>query len=217
MTQDEVDKYCESVATSLRALSCRKPRYGVGINDLPHITQFDDAEGKRRVHSGYSQWAGVMARCYSDKFKLKQPTYRDVVSCEDWKYASKFMTWQKIQYRKGWHLDKDLLVAGSKVYSPETCIYVPRWLNNFTTDGGGRRGEYLIGVNWHKATGRYVAQCQNPFKEKQDHIGLFASELEAHLAWRERKLEFALELKPKMDTIDTRIYPNVVTIVNNAK
>ena len=27
-------------------------------------------------------------------------------------------------------MDKDIRIKGNKVYSPETCLFVPRWVNN---------------------------------------------------------------------------------------
>lgn len=36
-----------------------------------------------------------------------------------------------------------------------------------------------------------------------------------HTAWLNRKLEIALELKPEMDEIDLRIYPNVIGIIKS--
>ena len=58
--------------------------------------------------------------------------------------------------------------------------------------------------------------CVKPNGRSQ-HLGYFDTPEAAHLAWRNRKLELALELKPKMDEIDTRIHPRVVEIIRNAK
>jgi len=218
MTQQEIDSYCESVPYIVGAFcGKRKLKYGVGINDLPHITQFMGNDGKVVKHCGYSQWGSVLTRCYCEKYKLRQPTYVGVTVCDEWLYASNFVAWQKTQYREeGWVLDKDLLVVGNKTYSPETCIYMPQRLNTFTVDCGSARGQFLIGVSWHNARQKYVAQCKNPTSRKLEYLGLFTSELEAHVAWRKRKLEIALELKPKMDGIDLRVYPNIVSIISNA-
>ena len=88
-------------------------------------------------------------------------------------------------------LDKDILFSGNKVYSEETCVFVPKVVNMFTTDSGASRGELLIGVCWHKGVGKYQSRCCNPFTKKQEHLGLFVNELEAHQAWLKRKLELA--------------------------
>ena len=50
-----------------------------------------------------------------------------------------------------------------------------------------------------------------------EHLGYFDTPEAAHAAWLKRKLELALELKPKMDEIDLRIYPRVIEIINNSK
>lgn len=219
MTQDEVDKCCESVPYNQQCRgSRRKLKYGVGVNDLPHIIAFKDLECKGMQHSGYHQWDNLLTRCYSESYKARQPTYVGVTVCNEWLTASNFVAWYKAQYKEeGWQLDKDLLFVGNKVYSPTTCIYVPKWLNSFTNDSGGSRGDCLIGVYWHKGAKKYMANCSNPITRELEYLGLFTSELEAHLAWRKRKLEIALELKPQMDAISLRIYPNVVTIIENAK
>lgn len=41
---------------------------------------------------------------------------------------------------------------------------------------------------------RFKSECCNPFTKKQEHLGLFASELEAHEAWLRRKSELARHL-----------------------
>jgi len=74
----------------------------------------------------------------------------------------------------------------------------------------------LIGVSRNRHSS-YLARCSNLSTGKDEVLGFFNSELEAHLAWRKRKLELALELKPKMNKIDLRIYPNVVTVITNAR
>lgn len=219
MTQDEVDKYCESVpAINIATRGVIRLNEGVGLNDLPHATRFIDEQGKIRTHSGYRQWSDMLIRCYSEKSRFRHPTYADVTVCDEWLKASNFVAWQKTQYREeGWQLDKDLLVVRNKVYSPETCMYIPRWLNVFTSDGGAARGKYLIGVSYHKISKKLVAQCRNPVSGRTEYLGLFEDEMEAHLAWRKRKLEHALTLKPEMDAIDLRIYPNVLIIIKFAR
>lgn len=217
-TQEEVDRYCESVPFDFNGRCKRKPIHGVGINDLPHQTKLTDENGKTRRHSGYRLWNSILDRGYSENFKLKSPTYTDVTVCKEWFLASNFVTWCKMQRKDdGWQLDKDLLVIGNRVYSPETCLFVPPWLNTFTATQKKRRGDYLIGTSWHKPSKKYITHCCNPLTGEQEHLGLFTSEIEAHLVWRKRKLEHALTLKPKMDEIDIRIYPNVVEIISTAK
>ena len=50
---------------------------------------------------------------------------------------------------------------------------------------------YPIGVSLYKRTGRYQAQCENPFTGKNENLGYFSTPEEAHEAWRKRKHELA--------------------------
>lgn len=61
----------------------------------------------------------------------------------------------------------------------------------FTTDCATSRGEWMIGVCWDKKNGKFRSRCRNPFTNKNEHLGRFTSELEAHQAWLKRKLELA--------------------------
>jgi hypothetical protein len=45
-----------------------------------------------------------------------------------------------------WQLDKDILVKNNKVYSPSTCVFVPKSLNCLLEKRANHRGAYPIGV-----------------------------------------------------------------------
>ena len=177
--------------------------FGVGINDADYITQKMEEIGyvggkrKRKLIWAcpyYRVWKNMLKRCYSAKYQETRPTYKGCSVSKEWLTFSNFKTWMEKQDFEGRQLDKDLLFEGNKVYSPETCVFVTKEVNMFTTDSGTARGEWMIGVHWHKATGKFMSQCCNPFTKKREHLGLFTTELEAHKAWRKRKLELAYEL-----------------------
>ena len=173
--------------------------YGVGINDADYVVQRNEVievDGKRKmkvvwVCPYYQVWTSMLCRCYSYKYQKRFPTYKWCSVSEEWLRFSNFKRWMESQYFEGMQLDKDLLFAGNKVYSAETCVFVTQKVNSFATDNGAKRGEWLIGVNWHKGVGKYQSQCRNPFTKKNEYLGLFTSELEAHQTWLERKLELA--------------------------
>ena len=79
----------------------------------------------------------------------------------------------------------------SKLYSPDTCAFVLNATNLFVTASDASRGEYPIGVDLHKRTGKYRASCNNPFSGKVEHLGLFLTPEDAHESWRKRKHELA--------------------------
>ena len=136
----------------------------------------------------------MLNRCYSIKTQKRQPTYKGCSVSEEWKTFSNFREWMVVQDFEGKQLDKDILFERNKVYSPEACVFVTKAVNMFTTDSGASRGEWLIGVYWHKPTEKFISQCSNPFTKKQEYLGLFTCEQEAHEAWLKRKLELAHEL-----------------------
>lgn len=162
----------------------------------------------------YVTWQAMIKRCYDLEHQRKYPTYKGCSVCCEWFNFQSFADWHKSNYPndgKRHDIDKDLLVAGNKVYSPETCIFLPKWLNTFTIDRGASRGEYPIGVSFDKRVGKYQARCSINGRGK--HLGCFPSQVEAHAAWQEYKLGLALDRKCEMDEIDSRIYHSVVKII----
>lgn len=181
----------------------KKLVYGVGINDADYAV--DEREtigcvgGKRKQRRAwicpyYRAWKNMLERCYSEKLQQRCPTYIGCTVAEEWLTFSNFKAWMEKQEFEGKHLDKDLLFEGNKIYSAETCVFVTPMTNLFTIDRGNDRGEWLIGVDWCKRTGKFRSKCRNPFTKKQESIGYFTCEQEAHEAWLKRKLELAHEL-----------------------
>lgn len=81
----------------------------------------------------YTTWKRILERCYNKKFQEKHPTYKDATVCEDWYNFQNFAEWMDENWKphmEGWHLDKDILLKGNKVYSPETCAFVPAKINS---------------------------------------------------------------------------------------
>lgn len=181
----------------------KKLVHGVGVNDADYVVvkfeQLGHVDGKRKqkrvwICPCYRAWAHMLERCYSDKYQELQPTYRGCTVSDDWLTFSVFKSWMEKQGFEGKQLDKDILIESNKIYSAETCVFVTPMVNMFTTDSRATRGEWLIGVDWHKPTERFRAKCRNPFTKKTEHLGLFTCEQQAHNAWLKRKLELAHEL-----------------------
>ena len=174
--------------------------YGVGVNDLGYMTQIKEEvtkNGGKRIWKTvflckyYTAWKNMLKRCYSKKYLESRPSYTGTSVCSEWLSATAFKKWMEKQDWHGKCLDKDIIVPGSRLYSPETCAFVLTATNLFVTARDSSRGEYPIGVHLFKPTGKYRAQCENPFTGKNEHLGLFLSQEEAHEAWRKRKHELA--------------------------
>lgn len=184
-------------------MKIRKLVCGVGINDADYVVQkfetIRDINGKRKRRlvwecPFYRTWCGMLRRCYSIKLHEEYPTYIGCSVSEEWKRFRNFKSWMEKQDWEGKHLDKDLLFEGNKVYSEDTCAFVLKMVNTFTTDCAASRGEWLIGVCWNKGRNKFMSSCRNPLTNIREHLGYFDSEQEAHQEWLKRKLELAKEL-----------------------
>lgn len=173
-----------------------KKVYGVGINDADYKTQtFSD--GAVISCKYYKTWKDMLMRCYSEKYQKKHPTYYGCSVCDEWLVFSNFKSWMVMQQWAGKQLDKDIIVTGCKVYSPETCAFVDHATNSFTTDSAAAKGKFKTGVSFDLRSGRFTAQCRNSFTNKRERLGFFDNPEDAHLAWKKRKHELACKLAEK--------------------
>ncbi|BCO13577.1 hypothetical protein RIMD111065_19330 [Aeromonas hydrophila] len=103
--------------------------YGVGYLDV-NFSVSVRIEGRAYYHPAYSAWQNMLKRCYYTKNTV---SYTPAVVCDPWLQFSNFLAWWKAHYIEGCELDKDqeCMMRGLKVsiYSPETCRYIPKWLN----------------------------------------------------------------------------------------
>ena len=167
----------------------------------------------KSTHNGkickiYKQWYNMIERCYNEKLHQRRPTYIDCYVSDEFKDYSKWREWyDNYQYKQDdWHLDKDLLFKGNKIYSEPTCVFIPREINQVLTKREASRGEYLIGVCWCKKDKAFKAQV-NKNKGKREHLGYFNTELEAFNAYKTAKENYIKELADKYkDMLDPRAY-----------
>lgn len=101
-----------------------KKVHGHGVSDIKTV----DSTGSKL--KSYVVWAEMLNRCYSPRVHARRPSYIGCSVCDEWMYFSNFKKWHDTNYKEGFSLDKDLMVRGNKVYSPETCRYVPEGLNS---------------------------------------------------------------------------------------
>lgn len=147
----------------------------------------------------YKIWNAMMRRCFSEKHKDKHPSYTDVICCDEWFLYENFYEWLHKQdnfnnwlYEYGWAIDKDILVKGNKIYSPETCLLVPQKVNSLFIKRTNDRGVYPIGVTKHE--NKFRAKCDNPLLNKREHIGLYNTPEEAFYAYKEYKEKIIKEV-----------------------
>lgn len=175
-----------------------KPKlFGVGINDVDYSVKLYEEgpkiNGKRYqkliwICPFYRKWQDMLSRCYSEK---RYPTYIECMVSEPWLRLSIFKAWMEQQDWEGKQLDKDLLIPGNKIYSPDTCLFVEPRVNSFLVEHNKRRGEYPIGVSYDANAELYRAQCKSVETGKNTNLGGYKTAEEAHEIWLDFKLKQA--------------------------
>lgn len=142
---------------------------------------YKNINGKSTQLKEYNTWTGVLERCYDTKYKAKHPTYKDVTCCPEWLNYENFYEWLHSQENfdkwlngKLWAIDKDILVKGNKIYSPDTCCLVPQVVNTlFVANSKNKKSNLPIGV--HKHINKFRVTCSTPYGNKGKHIGMYGT------------------------------------------
>ncbi|MDU5207920.1 MAG: hypothetical protein E6182_18340 [Clostridioides difficile] len=166
--------------------------YSAGIIGLEKTL---DGEGKHL--KSYEIWHNMLQRCYDERYKEKHPTYKECTVCDEWKFYKNFKDWYEENYyemdNQHMTLDKDILAKENKIYSPETCVFVPQNINSLFTKSDAKRGEYPIGVDWHKANQVYQTRCRvfnvKTLKNNSKYLGCYNTPQEAFNAYKKTKEE----------------------------
>lgn len=132
--------------------------FGIGITGLEVIRD----ENNKLINS-YKCWHSMIARCYNENLRYKHPTYEEAIVCDDWLFYPNFKKWYDENYyvvrNEKMQLDKDILHKGNKIYSRETCIFVPKYINTLLVNRKNYRGKDPLGVYYNKHAEKYTAKC----------------------------------------------------------
>ena len=125
--------YCTKLKTN------RIKRKGTAVKDLFSPTLrgrgflggvlYKTSENGKRNKS-YMDWTGMFNRCYDPTVHKTHKCYIGCSVCVEWFNFQTFAKWHSENYIEGYVLDKDKLVKGNKMYSPETCTYLPEKENS---------------------------------------------------------------------------------------
>lgn len=173
---------------------CKKV-WGHGINDADYEVQPSLGNGKQGMCPIYDRWVGMLRRCYSDNYKSKNETYKDVVCCDEWLLFSNFKCWMEQQKWEDRQLDKDLLVYRNEVYSPTLCLFVPKEINTFLIKSDKSRGIYPLGVSFYKKRGNFIAGGNDSIRRMPTTFGYANTPEEAHKLWQRQKIRAAIFLR----------------------
>ncbi|MFQ9297875.1 MAG: AP2 domain-containing protein [Clostridia bacterium] len=178
-------------------ISCPYERkvYGVGYI----------GEGEYKVRENgkitrvYDTWHSMIQRCYDEKYHEIRHTYIGCTVDKEWHNFQNFAEWYDRNYYKIkgeiMHLDKDILVKHNKIYSPDTCVFVPQKINTLFIKCDKSRGESVIGTSSLK-NGKYIVHCSmiNPVtgESKGKHLGIYETQekaFEVYKYYKERNIK----------------------------
>lgn len=180
---------------------------GVGKNDSDFCTGME-VNGKIINHQAYDIWSGMLQRCYDKKFHEIHPHYEGCSVSDEWLTFSNFFLWWKENSVDGWDLDKDLLFSGNRVYSSETCLFIPKYINCFLTAKSPNRRDLPMGV--YRVSKRKIYKSLIGFNGGRIYLGCFSCAIEANRAWLKAKLEIAYSYKEECDLIGVGIFEKLI-------
>lgn len=182
------------------------------IKNLNHPSIFGKGymgEGRYKAWGGsgltkqYCTWIAMLSRCYNEKELKRSPTYRGVEVHQEWYNFQVFAEWFENNYKEGFHLDKDIICSDCRVYSPETCVFVPREINSLFTSARISKRNLPVGIYYLR--GRY--QVSTPTHDKTTYIGFYKTVEEAMIVYKIAKEKYMREVAEIWkDRVDHRVY-----------
>ena len=154
-------------------------------------------------------WTGILQRCYSKEYHNLKPTYETCTASNNFKNFQYFAEWCNKQAGFGindWQLDKDLLFSGNKVYSEDTCVFLPSHINMLLVKQSYPKiNDTPQGVFFRKDSGKYRAICA--FGKEKTNLGTYPTPEEAFSVYKEFKEGVAKSLATiYKDSLDPRAY-----------
>lgn len=141
----------------------------------------------------YNVWHNMLTRCYNPKYE-RYAYYggSGVIVCERWRVFEYFLEDAynlpngEHAFEDGWELDKDSLQPNFlvKVYSPETCAWVPRYVNKAITVITRRQNENAHTVYYgvkQNATDTFSVRINN--NGKTEYYGTYNDEIAAAVVY----------------------------------
>ena len=182
--------------------------YGVGYHG-----EGDYKVSVNQIHTfQYNLWYDMLKRCYCKDYIDKHPTYKDVTVCEEWHNFQNFAKWVDDNYYEvegeyRMELEKDILVKGNKIYSPNTCVFIPRILNTLFIYQKTRSGKYPLGVA--KSGSKFYARVSKNKNGKaiREESARFDTPQEASKAYKEIKERYIKQVADEYkDKIPKKLY-----------
>lgn len=161
----------------------------------------------------YSLWLGIFKRVYDLEYHKRQPTYSSVTICKEWHNFQNFAEWcysqpffnAKDDRGNPYQLDKDFLSSENKVYSSETCCFIPSCINKLLKPTQRAKGAFPTGVCLNKNAGKFLSYMDK--FGKRVYLGYYQTCEEALKVYsREKELYVKEVAEMWKGRIDEKIY-----------
>ena len=173
-------------------------------------------KGGKHGSKAYQYWYGMIRRCYSNEYLDKNPSYSDCYVCDEWLNFQNFAMWFNDNYYEIpdhiMNLDKDVLISGNKIYSPDTCCFIPNNINMLfrPEDFEGRYG-HPPGVKQIKGSKKHKYEAKIRTKGSDVHIGTFDTWEEAYNAYKAVREKIVKDTAEKYkDVIPDKVYRSMI-------
>lgn len=140
----------------------------------------------------YKTWCSILQRSFNEQYKKRCSVYQDVICCDEWLLFDNFYEWLHKQENfdkwicgDKWDIDKDILVKGNKIYSPNLCTLVLHSVNSLFTKSDKARGNLPIGVSKHYK--KYQVSCQNTLLNHREFLGTYDTPEDAFIVYKKYK------------------------------
>lgn len=164
----------------------------------------------------YNCWKNMLIRCYCPDYHILYPTYMPCEVSEDWLNFQNFSGWYIKTYPKitsvRWELDKDLFSEEDKLYSENTCCWLPSQINNLLRDKVVAKGrKYLEGVFYDKDRPNGY-RSHIVIDGKQKYLGTYNTQQEASDRYLEARQNNILLLAERYKNIlELTTYNKLIT------
>ena len=137
-----------------------------------------------------------------------------VLVTSEWHDFKNFHIWFEEQrdngwWQHGWHLDKDIISKGKRIYSPENCAYVPPHINLLFVQAFNRHTNFAAarGVNRIKGIAHDTYRASFKAEGKVYQVGDYDSEFEAFFMGKFAKEQYIQDQANKLkDNLNPKMY-----------
>lgn len=182
--------------------------YELRLCDVAYLGEgvYKTRDGNKKTKE-YVEWNAMVQRCYNPYRINRDLTYKDCIVDDYFLCFQNYAKWREQNYyeipNEIMSLDKDILYKGNKIYSPNTCIFVPSRINSLLIKADGIRGDLPIGVSYHKGHNKYSARCRiiNGNKKQSKFLGYYSNPQEAFYSYKTFKENYIKQVADEYKTL----------------